>query len=114
MEKLIDIIENQQKGHESEPIFMIGEQLKDIASREPASAEILEQDLAVENMGLAAAAGALKKYADDNHGKNQCFCITPNVAEKILREFYSLPNPAEAVKTAETPSNSYIDLSSFL
>ena len=47
MSKLYDLIAEQQKGHENEPRFMIGEQLKEIAEREPLSAELLERDLEI-------------------------------------------------------------------
>ena len=33
MSKLYDLIAEQQKGHETEPRFMIGEQLKEIAEK---------------------------------------------------------------------------------
>lgn len=109
MERLIEIITRQQQGHENEPLFMVGEQLKDIASREPMAAEILERDLELENMSIKAAATELQKYADKNHGSTKCFCITPKVAEKILREFYGLPTLEE---TKAQPG--FIDLSNFL
>lgn len=119
MKKLFEIIAEQQKGHENEPLFMVGEQLKEIASREPASAELLKKDLATEGMGLYAAAAALKQYADKNRGKARCFCISPHIAEKILREFYGLPSaePASNVSNEspkEDSETAYIDLSSFL
>lgn len=110
MTRLSAIIDAQQKGHEDEPIYMIGEQLKAIAERESASAELLERDLAVEGMGLDEAAKALKKYADEHSNKKGCFCIPPHTAEKILRKFYGLP---EGAKT-EQVSPGRIDLSSFL
>ena len=47
MNKLEELIAQQQKGHEAQPRFMIGEQLKEIAAREPLCAEILEKDLTV-------------------------------------------------------------------
>ena len=111
MTRLSAIIEAQQKGHEDEPIYMIGEQLKEIAERESASAELLERDLTVEGMGLDGAAKALKKYADEHSKRRGCFCISPKVAEKILREFYGLGEPVE-VKSHATPGR--IDLGSFL
>ena len=116
MSKLFDLIAEQQKGHETEPRFMIGEQLKEITEREPLSAELLERDLEIEEMNLAAAEKRFQEYADKNRGKNKTFCITPKVAEGILREFYGLPNPEEQPpekKDAE-PASGYIDLSSFL
>lgn len=116
MSKLYDLIAEQQKGHETEPRFMIGEQLKEIAEREPLSAELLERDLEIEEMNLEAAEKHFQEYADKNHGKAKAFCITPKVAEKLLREFYGLPIPEEnAPEKKEADSSAgYIDLSSFL
>lgn len=116
MSKLFDLIAEQQKGHETEPRFMIGEQLKEITEREPLSAELLERDLEIEEMNLEAAEKHFQKYADRNHGKAKAFCITPKVAERLLREFYGLPIPEEnAPEKKEADSSAgYIDLSSFL
>lgn len=116
MSKLYDMIAEQQKGHETEPRFMIGEQLKEIAEREPLSAELLERDLEIEEMNLEAAEKHFQEYADRNHGKAKAFCITPKVAERLLREFYGLPIPEEnAPEKKEADSSAgYIDLSSFL
>lgn len=116
-EKLRQLIEDQQKGHEKEDIFMVGMQLLDIAEREPASAEILLKDLSVPEMGLEAAAGRLKAYANANKGKKSFFCITPIVAEGILRDFYGLPTAEKAEEKAEpTPPKpqGFIDLDDFL
>ena len=57
--KVFELIQEQQKGHETEPRFMIGEQLKEIAEREPLSAELLERDLEIEEMNPEAAASDL-------------------------------------------------------
>ena len=116
MSKLYDLIAEQQKGHETEPRFMIGEQLKEIAEREPLSAELIERDLEIEEMNLEAAEEHFQEYADRNHGKANAFCITPKVAERLLREFYGLPIPEEnAPEKKEADSSAgYIDLSSFL
>lgn len=116
MSKLYDLIAEQQKGHETEPRFMIGEQLKEIAEREPLSAELLERDLEIEEMNLEAAEKHFQEYADKNRGKAKAFCITPKVAERLLREFYGLPIPEENApdKKEADSSAGYIDLSSFL
>jgi len=114
MGKLQELIEQQQKGHETEPRFMIGEQLKEIAEREPKSAELLEQDLQVKEMSLAAAEAKLQEYADKNR-KGKTFCITPIVAERILRKFYGLPKKEEAGEEPETvQAPGFIDLSSYM
>lgn len=93
-------IEKQQKGRENTAPWMVGEQLKDIARREPVSAELLAKDLTVTGMGIADAEKKIKAYAD-KHKKGSCAVVPPNVAEDILREFYGLPKggaPAEETK----------------
>lgn len=111
-----EMICEQQKGHETEPRFMIGEQLKEIAEMEPLSADLLERDLEIEEMNLEAAEKHFQEYADKNRGKAKAFCITPKVAERLLREFYGLPIPEEnaSEKKEADSSAGYIDLSSFL
>lgn len=86
----------QQKAEEYSDVWMVGEQLKDICRREPACVPILMEDLDNEDMGLADAAGKIKDYADTHHGSMKCFCVSPAQAEKILREFYGLPEMGAA------------------
>ncbi len=114
MNKLEELIAQQQKGHEAQPRFMIGEQLKEIAAREPLCAEILEKDLTVKEMSLEAAERKFQEYSDKNHKGAKTFCITPIVAEGILREFYGLPKRDETEAEPEPPKESFIDLSSYL
>lgn len=114
MSTLQELIAQQQKGHETKPRFMIGEQLKEIAAREPKSAEILEKDLTLKEMSLEAAERTLQEYADKNHGNAKAFCISPITAEKILRKFYGLPERDKTENQPETATEGYIDLSSFL
>lgn len=121
---LNDLIAEQQKGHGNEPRFVIGEQLKEMAQRDPLCAELLARDLKIKEMNLAAAEKRFSEYAGKNRGKANVFCVTPAVAEKLLREFYGLPAPGdpdgengEAHKADFAKSEDqtgYIDLSSFL
>ena len=113
MTRLNELIAEQQKGRENSPAWMIGEQLKESAEREPQCAELIDKDLAVKEMNLDAAAKKLKEYADKNRGKANVFCITPKAAEQILREFYGLPKAGEA-PAEPAQQEGYIDLSSFL
>lgn len=116
IENLEKIIREQQRGKEGKPEFMIGEQLLDMARRSPLSAELLEQDLIVPEMSLGAAAKQQQKYSDDNHKTAKCFCITPNVAEKILREFYHLPEEDQSgERSAESGDKApIVNLADFL
>lgn len=88
--KAIAAIEEQQKKvKERSAQWMVGEQLKDICQREPKSAEIILQDLAVKEMSITEAEKEIKAFADKNKVGN-CACVTPVEAERILREFYGL------------------------
>ena len=114
---LIAKIEAQQKGKEGMPEFGIGEQLKDIARAEAASAELIEQDLDKEGMGLEDLAKEFKDYADELHKKKKgsCVCITPQEAEGLIRKFYGLPErEAAPAPVDENPSAGFIDLGSFI
>lgn len=110
-------IEAQQNGLENTDTWILGEQLKDILRREPWNEELLAQDLDVKEMSLKKAAAKIKDWADQQPRKGNCVCVPPNVAEKIIREFYGLP---ETGATAETPKpavgsgSKILDLSSFL
>ena len=81
-----------QQGEEGTDVWMIGEQLLEIAEREPASAALIEKDLEVAEMSLPEAAKAMKAFADEKHRKikGNCICVTPKEADGVLRKFYGL------------------------
>ena len=114
-----ELIEAQQKGKENTPVYMVGEQLKEIASKEPLAAELLERDLVVDGMSISDAAAKLQEYSDKNHGEAKCFCIPPHVAEDILRKFYGIPARTEqqtlsVLEKGKSDRATKIDLSDFL
>ena len=110
--KVFEIIESQQKNHKDDAVFMVGEQLKDIAASDAFCAEILEKDLMIDEMNLENAEKKIKEYADEHRGKNAVFCVSSNMAEKILRKFYCLPDKSDEAEKVE--DGSYIDLDEFL
>ena len=99
----IEKIRAQQAGKESTDVWMVGHQLKDILREDPSLEEILDTDLDVEEMSLTHCAGKIKEYADELHRKQKgsCVCVTPDVAEGIIRKFYGLP---DAVGTDPEPA----------
>ena len=114
-EQLIALINDQQKGKENTDVWMVGEQLKEIGAESEHNAEILLQDLQIENMNIVAAAAQLKAYADKNRGKANSFCISPKVADGILREFYGLGEPQAAeIKPTGVQDGGIINLEDFL
>lgn len=110
LNELINKISLQQKGKENTPEFAIGEQLKDIATCEPTSAEIINQDIEVSGMGLVDVAKYFKSYSDKNHKSQKVFCITPIKAEELIRKFYKLPDKEVKEKTVKTE---LLDLADF-
>ena len=113
MEKLKQIITEQQKGHEDKPRFMIGEQLLEIAEKEELSRELLKQDLIITEMNLEAAEKHFQDYANKNRGGSKVFCITPKTAENLLRKFYGLPVESNGSKKENNTVSDFIDLTSF-
>lgn len=107
-DQVIAMIEAQQaKVQERGPQWMVGEQLKDLCRREPASAALLAKDLENDAMNITAAEKKLKAFAD-GHRIGNFACVTPAEAEKILREFYGLPEAG-----AEPQPSNVINLADF-
>lgn len=107
------IASQQAKEKEGSPVIMVGMQLLDMAAEDPRCAELLLHDLDVAEMDLTNAAGKIKEYADKNHKGSNCFCVTPMVAEKILREFYGLPE-ADAKDPTRDRDPGLLNLTDFL
>lgn len=115
---VFEMIEAQQKGIEDTAAWMVGEQLKEICSGDPHCAELVAQDLGNKDMSLAEAEKKIKAYADKQKRKGNCVCVPPHVAERIIREFYGLPDAAAApelkVVTPPAPEKpAVLDLSNF-
>lgn len=108
-----------QQGAEGTDVWMIGEQLLEIAEREPTSAALIEKDLEVAAMSLPEAAKAMKAFADEKHSKikGNCICVTPKEADGVLRKFYGLADREEAASPSEevqgASDSGTIDLSDF-
>lgn len=111
-ENLCAEIEKQQKGHENEVRFAIGEQLKDMARGRDNIASLLLHDLQTSVMTLADIEKHFADYANKNHGSSMTFCITPQKAEELIREFYKLPDSEP--KGPESHSDNILNLEDFL
>ncbi len=103
--KVLKMIEAQQKGIENTAPWMVGEQLKDICRSDPHCAEIVAQDLENPSMSIVECEKQIKAYADKQHRSGKCVCVPPNVAERIIREFYGLPAAGEQPKLTLIPAN---------
>lgn len=97
-----------QQPEQRTPVWMVGEQLKDMLRAEPQLAEIVSQDLDVKEMSLAACENKIKEYAD-KHKMGNFSCVIPSEAERIIRDFYGLPAPGEI----PAPSGKVLHLEDF-
>lgn len=91
--------EQQSKVTARGPQWMVAEQLMDICRAEPICAALLDQDLDVEAMSITEAEKKIKAYADA-HKTGSFACVTPVEADRILREFYGLPQRGEPGRDA--------------
>ena len=100
---VFEMIEAQQKGLEDTTVYMVGQQLKDICRSDPACAAIVAEDLQNKEMSIAACEKKIKAYADEIKAKKKVRAVgvSPEAAERIIRQFYGLP---EAVAQVERPS----------
>ena len=92
-ERLVEEIGKQQKSFgEYSDAFAVGEQLKEIASESERNAELILTDLGNKEMGIRQAAAKIMAYADElrRKQKGSCVFVSPEKADKILREFYGL------------------------
>lgn len=116
-EKVEQLITAQQKGVLLEsPVYTVGEQLKDMARGSATAAELLAGDLDKPGMSIADAERKLHNHADQLHakGKGSSVCIPPNVADRILREFYGIPTDTpDGQNERKAPASDLIDLSTF-
>lgn len=111
----IAAIEEQQRGHNKDQVWCVGEQLKDICRREEHSAELIATDLKENKaMSIVEAEKKIAEQANKNRVGNRG-CVSPYEAEEILRKFYGLGETGAPAPTPREESNSkIIDLADFL
>ena len=80
--------------------FEIGEQLKDICRRDPACEAILLEDLQNPAMDLKAADKMIYDWGKKQAKGKGGYGISGRQAEKLLREFYGLPEAGAAAPAA--------------
>ncbi|MBQ4585125.1 MAG: hypothetical protein IJA82_02825 [Clostridia bacterium] len=103
--KVLKKINEQQKGlSQSSLEYCTGELLKEIARSSTKCAELLLHDLDQPQGSIKEVAKKIKEYAEKNHKGAGAFCITPPVADSIVRKHYGLPNAEQLTIEETTPS----------
>lgn len=111
IERTIALIEAQQASFEESSVqYFTAEVLKDVCQKDNMAADIIAQDLSVDDMNLKHAALSLIEYAKKNK-KDGGFGMSNSLAEKILRQFYKIP---ESGQSTPKPKNAPINLLDFL
>ena len=118
-ESAIEKLKAQQaKTDEDSPVYVVAEQLMDICRNEPQSAELLDKDLDNPEMSIKRAEVQIKAFVDKIHEKKggNIVALSLAKAEKILREFYGLPERGEKqdLKPASDDDEKPLDLMDFL
>ena len=114
MEKLREIIDKQRAGKEDSPVWTVGEQLLDMAAESSLNLELLKRDLEIEEMDLVHAEQQIKAWADKQKRSGNCVCVSPKVADGILRKFYGLSPRDESSGKVTVTDGGYIDIAAIL
>lgn len=89
-------IAEQQKGNQQySVIYQLGEQLKEICM-DARCAQLVAEDLENKSMSLKELEKKIAAFASA-HKSGNCGCCPPGEADRIIREFYGLPERAERV-----------------
>lgn len=113
---VFEMIEAQQQGLEDTTVYMVGQQLKDICRADLACAAIVAEDLQQKEMSIAACEKKIKAKADAiaKDKKLRGVGISPDTAEKIIREFYGLPENCGASPVPTQTGTTIFDLDDLL
>lgn len=110
LQKALDVITAAQPKNEG-PVWMVGEQLKDILRAEPQHAQLVLDDFTAQKTPLADCEKKIEGYARAHRSGNGG-CCTPKAAEKIIREHFGIPAAGEF--SAPESASVAVDLDSFL
>lgn len=89
------------------------EMLVSIADASATAAEIIAQDLLVKELNIASAATYLTDHAY-KHRNGSSYYMTPETAERLLRDFYKIPDVRETEQQSKQENNGIVDLLDFL
>ena len=109
---------SSQQGEENTPVYMVGEQLKDICRAGGSEmCEVVLKDLELPEMSLAKCEAQIHAEADKIHKKNggSCACVSPKIAEDVIKKFYGIDAMADS-QTPEKmePSGGFLNLEDFI
>ena len=109
--------EQQREFPEASTQFHAAEQLIEICEREPESARLILEDLKNPDMSVERAERKIHDAADELHQKwKHGVAISDRVAERILRDFYGIPQKCAATELLihGDSGNIHLDLWNFL
>lgn len=104
LEKCMELITAQQGTDQNNPVYWVGEQLKDIVRCTPGTAELVAKDIEHGGMTVATCERKIKAYAD-GHKSGSKAVVPPPVADQIIREYFGLGTKEAAAQKTTTALN---------
>lgn len=110
LQEATEIIRKQQGPRGA--VWMCGEQLLEMIAPDAAATKLVLNDLKHGGMSLKGCEANIRAFASKNRG-----CCTGNEAEKLIREYFGLPEQTEAQKpepaAPPAPAGNIVNLEDF-
>ena len=107
LQEVTELVRKQQDGRRG-PVWMCGEQLLEMIGQDEAAAKLVLDDLQHGGLSLAECEKKIRGFAQKNGN-----CCTGPEAEKIIRDYFGLPERGTAQKPALEPAAGVISLEDF-
>lgn len=107
LQEVTELVRKQQGGKRG-PVWMCGEQLLEMIGQDTATAKLVLDDMQHGGLSLTDCEKKIKAFAQ----KNWNVCTGPE-AEKIIRDYFGLPERGPAKKPALEPAAEEISLEDF-
>ena len=107
LQEVTELVRKQQGGKRG-PVWMCGEQLLEMIGQDAAAAKLVLDDLQHGGLSLTGCEKKIRGFAQKNGN-----CCTGPEAEKIIRDYFGLPERGTAPKPALEPAAGLISLEDF-
>lgn len=107
LQEVTELVHKQQGGKRG-PVWMCGEQLLEMIGQDVEAAKLVLDDMQHGGLSLTGCEKKIKAFAT----KNGNVCVGPE-AEKIIRDYFGLPERGPAKKPALEPAAGVISLEDF-
>lgn len=107
LQEVTELVRKQQGGKRG-PVWMCGEQLLEMIGQDEAAAKLVLDDLQHGELSLTGCEKKIRGFAQKNGN-----CCTGPEAEKIIQDYFGLPERGTEQKPALEPAAGVISLEDF-